>query len=122
MMKGEAAGRWTMHAKGMDIGRSEKTPVDELDAKLERSLRAAHHLGFVDADGVVEVLHVRKGRFADPDDTDLIGFDEAHSAAVAGQQRSQPGGGHPAGRATTQDYDIERWLHRRSRCLTHSDL
>ena len=76
----------SVHPERVNVRRARESPIDELDAEFEGGLRPAHDLGFVDAHDIVEILHVREGRFAHPDDADVVGFDEAHRAAIARQQ------------------------------------
>jgi len=63
-------------AKPMDIGVTLLSPVDEFDAELERALGFADEFDLVDANKRVMSLDVRNGRFADPDDADVVRLDQ----------------------------------------------
>jgi hypothetical protein len=100
-----------MHPERVDVGRTEIAPVDEVDAELEGGLRASHHLGFVDSEKVVEVLHLRQRRFADADDADLFRFNQGHAVSLARQHRHKRCRGHPAGGTAAKDHDLQGLVH-----------
>ena len=111
LVEAEAGLGATVDSERVDVARAFRAPVDEIDPELERRLGRPHHIGFVDADGIVEILDVRQGRFADPDDPDLVGFDKADPAPARREQRNQPCGRHPTGGAAAKDHDFKGLVH-----------
>src|SRR5690349_4437439 len=87
-------------------------PAAKLDAELERALRLAHELRFVDLQQLVEVLQRRQCRLADAHRADVIGLDERHRVARGMQYLCAGSRAHPAGGATADDHDAQgRCLH-----------
>ena len=95
----------------MDVAGSAKPPIDELDAELEGRPAASHHLGLVEADGVVEILEVRKRRLANADSPDFVGLDQVNSAELGGDQRHEPRGRHPSCGTPAENHDFQRLVH-----------
>jgi hypothetical protein len=96
-------------AERMDIFVADPAPVRELDAELDRRLRLAHEIDFVEPERVVEVANVRDGRFADSDDSDLRRLDQPDRDGppqFARQCRRR----HPTGAATANDQDAAHRL------------
>ena len=60
----------------MDIAVAYSSPVVELNAELERALRLPDEFGLIDSQQAIELRKRWDGRFADPDDTDLLGFNQ----------------------------------------------
>lgn len=87
----------------MDVAVARATPLDELDAQLERALGAAQELVLIQFQRLVEHADVRDGGFADTDDADLIAFDQTDLVLVA-EQGGKGRRGHPAGGAAA-DHD-----------------
>ena len=65
----------------MHVGVPDPQPVDELDAELERRIRMAHEIGFVEAEAPVEVVYGGNRGFADTDSSDRLRFDEPDGTA-----------------------------------------
>src|SRR5438552_2375786 len=96
-------------AESMYIGVSDTSPVVELDTELERAAGPPDEVRFVDLEQAVEVAQMRDRRLADPDDADLLGFDQRHLEPLAeglGERRSR----HPSGAAPTDDDDRAKRL------------
>src|SRR5207244_9031670 len=79
-------------------------------AQLVGSAGGGEELGLVDAERLVEQGDRRDGRFADPDDANLIGFDQCdrHSGEAETPQR---GRGHPPRRAASDNDDPALRFH-----------
>jgi hypothetical protein len=90
-------------AETVDVAVARATPLDELDAQLERALGAAQELVLIQFQRLVEHADVRDGGFADTDDADLIAFDQTDLVLVA-EQGGKGRRGHPAGGAAA-DHD-----------------
>ena len=69
--------------EGMQVTLALAPPVDELDAELVSALCRRNEFVFVNSDQRVELVDWRNRRFADPDDADLLGFDERDAGAAA---------------------------------------
>ncbi len=92
-------------AEGMHIAVTRQIPAAKLDAELERALRLAHEVRFVEAQQLVEVAQRRQGRFAHAHGADLVGLDQRHRVALGMQHLRAGGGTHPAGGAAADDDD-----------------
>src|SRR3982074_3822236 len=92
-------------AEGMEVTVAYASPVDELDAELERAPHLPDKLGLVDPEVPIERLQVRDGRLPDPNRADLLGFDQANGA-LAPERLCQGRRGHPAGGAAADDDDV----------------
>src|SRR4029077_12738948 len=64
-------------AEGVEVAVACASPVEELNAELERAAHLPDKLRLVDLEGLIERLQVRDGRFTDPDRADLLGLDQA---------------------------------------------
>ena len=60
----------------------------------------------VDLKHAVEGRHLRDGRFANPDDSDFIGFDERYFAEFGGQDLGEGRRAHPSRGAPSDDDDL----------------
>src|SRR5262245_37775010 len=80
-------------------------PVREFDGDLQRALRGAHELGFVDLQAAVELQYGWNRRFAHTDRADLLRFDELDAEQSTRVDRKRRGR-HPAGGASTDDHDL----------------
>src|SRR3982751_7122145 len=90
-------------------------PLGEFDAELERRVGAAEEIGLVEAKADDQVMDLRDRRFADPDRSDLIGFDERDGGAVA-EKANEGCCGNPACSSAAGNDDIEgRGLAHRKR-------
>ena len=92
-------------AERVEIAVPLATPVDELNAQLERALRCRDKVVFGNAQRFVESADRRDRRLAHADRADLVAFDQGDGAAGAdriGQGRS----GHPPGSAAADDHDL----------------
>jgi hypothetical protein len=91
--------------EGVEVAFADLAPVDELDAELERTLRARDEIVLVDAEHLVEGRDRRDGRLADADGTDRLALDQADARAVPDEFR-QGGRRHPASGAAADDHDV----------------
>ena len=66
-----------MHAEGMKVAMAQARPVAKLDAELERTLRMAQEIVFIEPECAVEEPNRRYGRLTDPDGADIGRFDDA---------------------------------------------
>ena len=80
-----AAPELAERAEGMDVVFTGQIPAAKLDAELERALRLAHEVRFVEAQQLVEVAQRRQRRFAHSDGADLVGLDQRHRVAFGMQ-------------------------------------
>src|SRR5262249_11841215 len=105
VMEAHAVDRAAELAEGMDIGITEPPPVTEFDTEFEGGTRLPHEVRLVEAEGGVEKADVGNGRLADPDDSDLRGFNEPDCALMLQDFRERCGR-HPAGRSPADDHDV----------------
>ena len=104
-------------AERMEIGAVLLAPSVELDAELDGGPGLAHELGLVEVDQCVEVPDGRNRRLTDPDDADVGALDQP-DLGVRPDGSLDRGGGHPAGRAASDDQDgFDRFSHARSPSL-----
>ena len=115
MVEGRSPKRHARIAEGMEIGVAGLTPVVKLDPKLERSLRRANERVLINPQGAVIGPDLRDGGFANPDNADLLGFDEMH-LHDAGEHVRERRRGEPAGCPAAHDHhppDPSCFRHRR---------
>src|SRR5206468_11985645 len=86
-------------------------PVDELDAELERGVRLADELVFVDSELLVEELDRGNGGLANADGPDLLGLHERDPVTRGSGAFCKRGGGHPPGGSPANDHDVANGLH-----------
>ena len=82
-------------------------PVAEFDAELERGLRLAHELRFVDPQQLVEVAQRRQRGLAHAHRADVVGFDEREAITLRMQHLRAGGSTHPAGGTAADDHDVQ---------------
>src|SRR5687768_8938928 len=93
-------------AKGMDVAIAQALPIDELDAELERALRVADELVFIEAQQRIERQQRRNRRFANTDRADLLRFDQPYGYAGVLDQTRQPRRAHPSGSTAAYDHNF----------------
>jgi hypothetical protein len=89
-------------AERVDIVLAGRAPVLEADAQFEGRLGCPHEVGFVHLQQLVKPDQAGNGRFAHPDGTDLVGFDQRDVECLA-QDLGDDCGCHPAGCAAAGD-------------------
>ncbi len=99
-------------AEAMDVGVADFSPVVELDAQLESALGCAHEGCFIDPQQSIEGRYMRHGRFTDPDNADLFGFDQLNLDGLA-EGFGDGRGAHPAGGAAPDHRDCSYGAFRR---------
>jgi len=87
----------------VEIAMSCVPPIVKLDAKLESRLRRADKFRFTNTKDLVEDLKRRDRRFPHTDSSEFLGFDERDPMRLF-QGMGQACGGHPSGRAATDDH------------------
>src|SRR5688572_6348913 len=88
-------------SKAMDVARTQASPIDELDAQLERAAYRAHELDFIDLQRVVEGAQVWNGGFTDTHGADVLGLDQLNRERRQCARKRR--GRHPAGGSTAND-------------------
>src|SRR5690606_38940036 len=88
------------HAEWMKVAMARAAPVYKLDPELERRVRFAHELVFVQAQHAVVELDHRDRGLADSDGADLLGLDEGDAVALGAQYLGERCRSHPARRAS----------------------
>src|SRR3546814_8323679 len=73
----------------MDIAFADAPEIVEIDAQLIGRVRGAHEGGLVDTEPLDEAADVRQGRLADPDDADILAFDQRDRNQRPEQLRSE---------------------------------
>src|SRR3546814_18326732 len=76
MMEGDARDLFAEGTERMDIAFADAPEIVEIDAQLIGRVRGAHEGGLVDTEPLDEAADVRQGRLADPDDADILAFDQ----------------------------------------------
>src|SRR3546814_13784969 len=104
MMEGDARDLFAEGTERMDIAFADAPEIVEIDAQLIGRVRGAHEGGLVDTEPLDEAADVRQGRLADPDDADILAFDQRDR-----NQRPEPlskrARAHPTRRAAPQHED-----------------
>src|ERR1700761_8300573 len=83
-------------------------PVAKLNPQFERCPGLTHELRLIQTEHVVKALDLRQRRFADPDSSNLVGFNERNSIVFRTEFTPDAGCTHPAGRAAAHNDDAER--------------
>ena len=94
-------------AERVDVAVTDRPPVVEHDAQLERRLRRAHERLLVNVHDAMEIAYRRYRRLADTDGADGFRLNQRdiEQAAQAGRQTT---GAQPAGRAASRDHYSHR--------------
>src|SRR5690606_18502969 len=89
----------------VDVAVAEPSPVDELDAELDRPLGRAQELVLVEVEHGVEVDDRRDRRFAHSDRADRVRFDQRDSPAAVVEEARKRRRGHPSRGSPADDDD-----------------
>jgi hypothetical protein len=103
MMKAAGPAVLANDAEAVQVFVANGAPVFELDTHFEGRLRRTHEILLVYTEQLVKGAEQRNRGFADTDSADLVGLDQADIEVLA-QQLAHGGRGHPARRATADDY------------------
>ena len=107
VMEGDT-GNWLPEtAERVDVAFTDAAEIAEIDAQLVRGVGRLHEGRLVDAQSLHESTQVRQGRLADPDDADVLAFDQL-DARQSRQHPRNPRRGHPAGGPPAQHDDADR--------------
>src|SRR3546814_12768423 len=87
-------------------GLADAPEIVEIDAQLIGRVRGAHEGGLVDTEPLDEAADVRQGRLADPDDADILAFDQRDRNQRPEQLRKRARA-HPSRRAAPQPDDAD---------------
>ena len=91
----------------MDVAVAVVQPVAEFDAELEGAVGAADELGLVEAEPVDPIVELGDGRLADPNGSDLVGFDQGDRSDIP-QEGREDRRGQPPGRSAAGNDDVVR--------------